>query len=74
MKILEKDQFNVKSEEQVVKVVMRWVEADAERQQFIAQILGVIRLGNLQIKSLLELENWPPGKIWSLKTRVTCIT
>ena len=83
MKILEKDQFNVKSEEQVVKVVMRWVEADAERQQFIAQILGVIRLGNLQIKSLLELENWPPGKIWSLKfsicnfnlkTRVNCIT
>ena len=61
MKILEKDQFNVKSEEQVVKVVRRWVEADPERSLFISQILEVIRLGNLEIKSLLELEDWKPG-------------
>merc|ERR1711970_236334 len=69
MKILEKDQFNVKSEEQVVKVVRRWVEADPERSLFISQILEVIRLGNLEIKSLLELEDWKPvaGNIAALR-------
>ena len=51
----------MKSEEQVVEVVRRWVDADQSRRAHISEILEVIRLGNLEIKSLLELEMWRPG-------------
>jgi len=60
IKILEKDQFNVKNEEQVLELVQTWIRAKPEenRQNFMPRILDVIRLENLSIKCLLDLEKF----------------
>ena len=64
IKILEKDQFNVKNEEQVLELVQTWIRAKPEenRQNFMPRILDVIRLENLSIKCLLDLEKFEAGK------------
>ena len=63
IKILEKDQFNVKNEEQVLELVQTWIRAKPEenRQNFMPRILDVIRLENLSIKCLLDLEKFEAG-------------
>ena len=60
--ILSNDNFNVQSEEEVVSFVKKWVEFDSHREEFIPQLLDVIRLTQLPVASLRELENWVPGE------------
>ena len=58
--ILSSDQFNVKNEEEVVKFVRCWVEHEKKREAHISALLDVIRLDQLPITTLLELEQWEP--------------
>ena len=60
--ILGSDQFNVKTEDEVVKFVKQWVDHMPQREQYIPQLLNVIRLEQLPIETLLDFERWPPGK------------
>jgi len=58
--ILSSDQFNVKNEDEVVKFVKCWVEHIPGRERHIPELLDVIRLDQLPINTLLELEQWEP--------------
>ena len=65
--ILSSDQFNVKNEEEVVKFVKCWVEHIPGRERHIPELLDVIRLDQLPINTLLELEQWEPGKVEKIR-------
>ena len=64
--ILGSDQFNVKTEDEVVKFVKQWVDHMPQREQYIPQLLNVIRLEQLPIETLLDFERWPPGKFLAI--------
>ena len=64
--ILGSDQFNVKTEDEVVKFVKQWVDHMPQREQYIPQLLNVIRLEQLPIETLLDFERWPPGKFLTM--------
>ena len=62
LRILETNKLNVKNEEIVIRIVIRWIETEKIRNKFLPGLLRAVRLEQLAIESMLTLENWEPGK------------